>query len=97
MPSGAAGVGSKSGRRGGHGSRRRALEGADVCLPRPKARAKRWSLRANGHRNSHCVPTVVELVVGVVLVLAMPRLLRAGLRSPARTFFIGAGVAILVV
>jgi hypothetical protein len=28
-----------------------------VCLPRPKARAKRWSLRANGHRNSHCAPT----------------------------------------
>jgi hypothetical protein len=27
----------------------------------------------------------------------MPRLLRAGLGSPARTFFIGAGVAILVV
>jgi hypothetical protein len=40
---------------------------------------------------------VVELVVGVVLVLAMPRLLGAGLGSPARTFFIGAGVAILVV
>jgi hypothetical protein len=40
---------------------------------------------------------VVELVVGVVLVLAMPRLLRASLGSPARTFFIGAGVAILVV
>jgi hypothetical protein len=40
---------------------------------------------------------VVEFVVGVVLVLAMPRLLRASLGSPARTFFIGAGVAILVV
>lgn len=39
----------------------------------------------------------VELVVGVVLVLAMPRLLRAGPGSPARTFFIDAGVAILVV
>ena len=39
----------------------------------------------------------VELVVGVVLVLAVPRLLRAGPGSPARTFFIGAGVAILVV
>jgi hypothetical protein len=40
---------------------------------------------------------MVELVVGVVLVLAMPRLLGASLGSPARTFFIGAGVAILVV
>jgi len=40
---------------------------------------------------------VVEVVVGVVLVLAMPRLLGASLGSPARTFFIGAGVAILVV
>ena len=39
----------------------------------------------------------VELVVGVVLVLALPRLLRAGPGSPARTFFVGAGVAILVV
>jgi hypothetical protein len=40
---------------------------------------------------------VVELIVGVVLVLAMPRLLGAGLGSPARSFFTGAGVAILVV
>ena len=40
---------------------------------------------------------VVELVVGVVLVLAMPRLLAASLGSPARTFFVGAGVAILAV
>lgn len=40
---------------------------------------------------------VVELIVGVVLVLAMPRLLGASLGSPARTFFIGAGVAILAV
>lgn len=39
----------------------------------------------------------VELVAGVVLVLAMPRLLRAGPGSPAQMFFIGAGVAILVV
>ncbi len=39
----------------------------------------------------------VEVVVGVVLVFAMPRLLRAGPGSPARTFFIAAGVAILVV
>jgi hypothetical protein len=59
LPSGtdAAGSGSKSSLKGGHGSRRRAFERADVCLPRPKARAKRWSLRANGHRNSHCAPT----------------------------------------
>jgi hypothetical protein len=40
---------------------------------------------------------VVELVVGVVLVFAMPRLLGASLGSPARTFFIGAGAAILAV
>jgi hypothetical protein len=39
----------------------------------------------------------VEVVVGVVLVLAMPRMLGASLDSPARTFFVGAGVAILVV
>ena len=39
----------------------------------------------------------VELVVGVVLVLAMPRMLGASPDSPARTFFVGAGVAILVV
>ena len=39
----------------------------------------------------------IELVVGVVLVLAMPRMLGAGPGSPARTFFVGAGVAILVV
>ncbi len=38
---------------------------------------------------------VVELVVGVVLALAMPRLLGASFGSPARTFFSGAGVAIL--
>jgi len=53
----AAGTRSKSSLKGGHGSRRRAFERADVCLPRPKARAKCWSLRANGHRNSHCAPT----------------------------------------
>ena len=40
---------------------------------------------------------LVEFVVGVVLVLAMPRLLRASPGSPARTFFVAAGVAILVV
>jgi hypothetical protein len=40
---------------------------------------------------------VVELVVGVVLVFAMPRLLGASLGSPARTFFIGAGAVILAV
>ena len=40
---------------------------------------------------------MVECVVGIVLVLAMPRLLRAGLGSPARTFFMAAGAAILVV
>src|ERR1035437_9592475 len=40
---------------------------------------------------------VGELVVGVVLVLAMPRFLHAALGSPARTFFIGAGGALLVV
>jgi len=39
----------------------------------------------------------VELVAGVVLVLAMPRMLGASADSPARTFFVGAGVAILVV
>jgi hypothetical protein len=39
----------------------------------------------------------VELVAGVVLVLAMPRMLGASTDSPARTFFVGAGVAILVV
>jgi hypothetical protein len=39
----------------------------------------------------------VELIVGIILVLAMPRLLRAGPASPAQTFFVGAGVAILVV
>lgn len=40
---------------------------------------------------------VVELLVGIVLVLAMPRLLRAGIGSPARTFFTDAGATILVV
>ena len=40
---------------------------------------------------------IVELVVGAVLVLAMPRLLLAGPGSPARTFFTGAGFAILAV
>jgi hypothetical protein len=40
---------------------------------------------------------VVELVVGIVLVLAMPRWLAAGPGSPARTFFIGAGVGIVLV
>ena len=40
---------------------------------------------------------LVELLVGVVLVLAMPRLLGAGPGSPARTFFVGAGVVILAV
>jgi len=40
---------------------------------------------------------MVEAVVGVVLALAMPRLLGASPGSPARTFFVGAGVAILVV
>ncbi len=40
---------------------------------------------------------LVELVVGVVLVLAMPRFLGASPGSPARTFFLGAGVVILVV
>ena len=40
---------------------------------------------------------IVELVVGVVLVLAMPRLLGASPDSPARTFFTGSGVAILAV
>jgi hypothetical protein len=40
---------------------------------------------------------MVEVVVGVVLALAMPRLLGASPGSPARTFFVGAGVAILVV
>ncbi|HEY3351275.1 MAG TPA: hypothetical protein VGM13_15980 [Thermoanaerobaculia bacterium] len=39
----------------------------------------------------------VELVGGVVLVLAMPRMLGASADSPARTFFVGAGVAILIV
>ena len=39
----------------------------------------------------------IALVVGAVLVLAMPRLLGASPGSPARTFFVGAGVAILVV
>jgi hypothetical protein len=39
----------------------------------------------------------VELVVGVVLVLAMPRMLAAGPGSPARTFFVDAGAALLVV
>lgn len=36
----------------------------------------------------------IELVARVVLVLAMPRMLGASLDSPARTFFVGAGVAI---
>jgi hypothetical protein len=39
----------------------------------------------------------IELVVGIVLVLAMPRLLLAGPGSPARTFFTAAGAGILVV
>lgn len=39
----------------------------------------------------------VEVVAGVVLVLAMPRMLGAGAGSPARTFFVGAGAAILIV
>ena len=39
----------------------------------------------------------IELVAGVVLVLAMPRMLGAGADSPARTFFVGAGAAILIV
>ena len=44
-----------------------------------------------------CVKPQVGVVVGVMLVLAMPRLLHAGPGSPAKTFFIGAGVAIVVV
>jgi hypothetical protein len=40
---------------------------------------------------------IVELVVGLVLVLAMPRLLAAGPGSPARTFFVDAGVVILAI
>ena len=40
---------------------------------------------------------IIELVVGIVLVLAMPRLLLAGPGSPARTFFTAAGVVILAV
>jgi uncharacterized sodium:solute symporter family permease YidK len=40
---------------------------------------------------------VVELIVGVVLLLAMPRLLGASLGSPARGFFIDVGVAILAI
>lgn len=40
---------------------------------------------------------VVELVAGVVFVLAMPRLLEASLGSPARAFFIDAGVAVLAI
>jgi len=31
-----------------------------VCLPRPQARAKRWPLRANRHRNPHCAPIDVD-------------------------------------
>lgn len=40
---------------------------------------------------------LVEVAVGLVLVLAMPRILGAGPGSPARTFFVGAGVVILAV
>jgi hypothetical protein len=40
---------------------------------------------------------LVEVVVGLVLVLAMPRLLGAGPGSPARTFFVDAGVVILAI
>lgn len=39
----------------------------------------------------------IEIVVGIVLVLAMPFLLHAGPGSPAKIFFIGAGVTILLV
>ncbi len=39
----------------------------------------------------------VELILGIVLFVAMPRLLQAGPNSPARTFFVGAGAAILFV
>lgn len=40
---------------------------------------------------------LVEVAVGLVLVLLMPRLLGAGPGSPARTFFVGAGIVILAV
>jgi hypothetical protein len=40
---------------------------------------------------------LVEVVVGLVLVLAMPRLLGAGPGSPARTFYVDAGVVILAI
>jgi hypothetical protein len=38
---------------------------------------------------------LVEIAVGLVLVFLMPRLLGAGPGSPARTFFVGAGIVIL--
>ena len=40
---------------------------------------------------------LVEVVVGLVLVLAMPRLLGAGPGSPARTFYVDAGVVLLAI
>ena len=40
---------------------------------------------------------LVEVAVGLVLVLAMPRLLGAGPGSPARTFFVDAGIVILAI
>ena len=40
---------------------------------------------------------LVAIAVGLVLVLAMPRLLGAGPGSPARTFFVDMGVVILAV
>jgi len=40
---------------------------------------------------------LVEVAVGLVLVLAMPRLLGAGPGSPARTFFVDAGIVIVAI
>ena len=54
MPSGAAGVGSKSSLKGRHEDQRRALEWADVRAPRGRAKAKRWSLSARTGHNFHC-------------------------------------------
>ena len=43
--------------KGRHEDPRRALEWADVHAPSGGTNAKRWSLRANARRNSHCAPT----------------------------------------
>src|ERR1017187_7615267 len=42
---------------GRHEGQRRSLESVEACPWADERRRHNWSVRANGHRNSHCVPT----------------------------------------